>query len=211
MVELLFADIYGYLLLQVGAWGQGECGPAHDNLRHRLFATLSGRTGRAVACHAEALPVATGSVDAVFLPHTLEYAISPHAVLREAERVLVSEGHIVILGFNPWSAWSLARLGRRNRFPWNGRPVAEGRLREWCSLLGLEVVKVHRGMYRPPVQAEETLKRTLPMESWAEDGWLWPGAVYGMLARKRLFGMTPLRQQWTRAASPVGGLVGPTR
>lgn len=210
MVELLFANIYGYLLLQVGGWGAGECGPAHDGLRHRLFATMNNQAGRAVACHGEALPVTSGSVDAVFLPHTLEYAISPHAVLREAERVLVSEGHIVILGFNPWSAWNVARLGRRNRFPWNGRPVAERRLREWFSLLGLEVTKVHRGMYRPPVQSEETLKRMLPIESRAEDGWLWPGALYGVVARKRLFSMTPLREQWARA-QPVGGLVGPTR
>src|SRR3546814_7072469 len=36
----------------------------------------------------------------------------PPEVLREAERVLVPDGRLVISGFNPWSLW-----GARNRMP----------------------------------------------------------------------------------------------
>ena len=46
----------------------------------------------------------------VVLPHVLEFEANPHQVLRESERVLIGEGHVVILGFNPWSLWGLWRL-----------------------------------------------------------------------------------------------------
>ena len=51
----------------------------------------------------DALPLATDSVDALLLPHTLELHDNPHEVLREVARVLIPEGHVVVLGFNPVS------------------------------------------------------------------------------------------------------------
>ena len=55
----------------------------------------------------EELPFATHSIDLVVMPHILEFAEDPHQVLREVERVLVPEGHVVITGFNPASLWGL--------------------------------------------------------------------------------------------------------
>ena len=51
------------------------------------------------------LPIANGAVDAVVLPHTLEFETDPFAVVREADRVLAGEGHLIVLGFRPWSLW----------------------------------------------------------------------------------------------------------
>ena len=48
----------------------------------------------------EELPFATHSIDLVVMPHILEFTEDPHQVLREVERVLVPEGHVVITGFN---------------------------------------------------------------------------------------------------------------
>ncbi len=53
------------------------------------------------------------SIDLVFLPHTLEFSADPHQVLRETERVLIPEGRVIILGFNPLSSLGLWRLFRR--------------------------------------------------------------------------------------------------
>ena len=39
--------------------------------------------------------------DAALLPHTLEFAADPYAVLREVDRVLVGEGQLLVLGFRP--------------------------------------------------------------------------------------------------------------
>jgi ubiquinone/menaquinone biosynthesis C-methylase UbiE len=61
----------------------------------------------------DALPFDSASLDLVVLPHTLELASDPHQTLREVERVLVPEGRVVIVGFNPASLWGLRQgLGR---------------------------------------------------------------------------------------------------
>ena len=56
------------------------------------------------------------SLDLLALPHTLELCANPHAALREAHRVLVYEGRIVITGFSPWRA-RLWQMFRRCRAP----------------------------------------------------------------------------------------------
>ena len=83
----------------------------------------------AVHGEVEALPFDSRSIDLALLPHTLEFASDPHQVLREVQRVLTPEGHIVILGFNPMSLWGLWRMLRRSdRAPWNGHfiPAHQG-------------------------------------------------------------------------------------
>ena len=61
-------------------------------------------------CHE--LPIATQSIDLVVLPHVLEFADEPHQILREVDRVLMPEGRLVIVGFNPWSLWGAAQRAR---------------------------------------------------------------------------------------------------
>src|SRR4051794_32858083 len=67
-------------------------------------------------CHFDALPFDAASLDLVILPHALELARDPHLALREVERVLVPEGRVIIVGFNPASLWGTRqRLGRLRR------------------------------------------------------------------------------------------------
>jgi ubiquinone/menaquinone biosynthesis C-methylase UbiE len=63
-----------------------------------------------VICDAEQLAVASDSVDAVLLPHTLERSSSPHAVLREVDRVLRPDGVLIVLSFAPGGLWGLRHL-----------------------------------------------------------------------------------------------------
>ena len=67
----------------------------------------------------DSLPFRSDSIDAIFLPHTLELVEDPYAVLREAERVLCAEGCLMICGFNPLSGWGV----RRAFAHYVGRPV----------------------------------------------------------------------------------------
>jgi len=61
--------------------------------------------GEGIALRADPafLPFAPDSFATVILPHVLEGHPLPHQVLREAHRVLMSDGHIVVTGFNPLS------------------------------------------------------------------------------------------------------------
>ena len=117
-VERLLPGLFGYYLVQVG-----DMGPLMNSLKlspirtHVLVDSFSLGDSPVVQILAEppSLPLATDTIDAVLLPHTLDFSPDPHQVLREAERILIPEGRVIILGFNPWSLWGAWRIVRRFR------------------------------------------------------------------------------------------------
>ena len=162
-------------------------------------------TPRAVVADFHALPFETQSLDLVVLPHSLELAGDPHQTLREVERVLVPEGRIIILGFNPTSLWGLqqrcARMGMRlglgqPPLPEAGEFIGYWRLRDWLRLLSFEIEGGRFGCYRPLLSSQAWLDRHRWMEA-AGDRW-WPvlGAVYFLVAVKRVRGMRLIGPAW---------------
>lgn len=171
-----------------------ELGPRH---------APAGRT--TLWCDLLDLPFEAQSVDLLVMPHTLEFTRDPHRLLREAERVLVPEGQLVILGFNSLSLW-----GARQAFgKMTGRPfvpaaqdlIAFTRIKDWIKLLGFELERGRFGCYRPPLAREHWLERFAFMEA-AGDRW-WPifGAAYMVTAVKRVRGMRLVGQ--IKAKKPV--------
>jgi SAM-dependent methyltransferase len=151
-------------------------------------------------CHYDALPFDAASLDLVVLPHALELARDPHLALREVERVLVPEGRVIIVGFNPASLWGARqKLGRLRRhlmpggrelfLPHAGEFIGYRRLRDWLRLLSFEVEAGRFGCYIPPVTSARWVSRFAWMER-AGDHW-WPvfGALYYIVAVKRVRGM----------------------
>ena len=216
-VELarILPNLFGYHLLQLGAWG-GENLLAASRIQHCVVIEAC-TTVDASRCDAvadiEALPIATDSVDVVLLPHALEFNDSPHDVLREVERVLVPEGHVVIVVFNPLSLWGLARLwlGRRRRAPWNGRFFTATRIKDWLALLGFDVVLSRSIFFRPPLRHEPMLQRLEFMERLGARWWPLLGAVTVLVGRKRVATLTPIKPRWRPRRSLVAaGLAEPT-
>ena len=113
------ADVFGYHALQLGA-AQVE-GLRANRMPHRWLALddpahLAQAPQAVLLADFAALPFAANSLDLVVLPHTLEFARDPHLTLAEVERVLVPEGRVAILGFNPAGLWGLRqRMGRIRR------------------------------------------------------------------------------------------------
>jgi SAM-dependent methyltransferase len=163
----------------------------------------SGRAERFYGCATD-LPIATDSLDVVLLPHVLEFADDPHQVLREIDRVLMPEGHVVIFGFNPYSMWGLRRMltGWRKQPPWCGHFFSQYRIRDWLALLGFEAVQSRHYFFRPPVQHHATMEHLQFVEGL---GHYWPvlGGAYLVVARKRVTTLTPIRPRW----KPKGRLV----
>ena len=89
-------------------------------------------------------------MDAVLLPHTLEFAPDPYAVLREADRVLAAEGQLIVLGFRPASLWGLGQRPRAPAFRRAWRQLSSSRVRDWLRLLSYEIVSVRPYLYRLP-------------------------------------------------------------
>jgi len=145
------------------------------------------------------------------MPHILEFAQEPHQVLREVDRVLVPEGHVVITGFNPGSLWGLrqmmARLGMSPFLPRAGQFIALPRLKDWLKLLSFEVSRGRFGCYAPWARSDRWLARWRFMEK-AGDRW-WPvlGSVYLLTAVKRVRGMRLIGPAWKRKEERVRTLV----
>ncbi len=118
-------------------------------------------------------------------------------VLREVHRVLTPEGHIVILGFNPLSLWGLWRLAARRRgIPWCGQFISLLRLKDWLALLDFELTHGSMLYYRPPLQHEGLRDRLYFLEKIGDRWWPLAAAVYLLVAKKRVLGVTPLVPAW---------------
>ena len=138
------------------------------------------------------------SLDIVILPHVLEYSLEPHQVLREVERVLIAEGHVVILGFNPWSFWNLFRVFNfwKKPAPWNSHFLAASRVIDWLTLLGFDVVQQEGYFYQLPIQNNKIVKKLGFLEKIGQRLWPKMGAGYVLVARKRVETLTPIRPRW---------------
>lgn len=211
-------NLFGYHLLQVGA-PQGRDLTTASRIAHRMIlvdtpAALPAAAG-AEGCAGlpESLPMATDSIDLLLLSHVLAFADDPHQVLREADRVLIPEGHVAVLGFNPWSLWGLCRLalGWRRRTPWCGRFLSPWRVNDWLSLLGFDTVLLRHVYYRPPLRHLGLLQRLQFLERWGGRWWPVLGGAYLLVAKKRVVTLTPIRPRWRpRRALVSAGLAGPT-
>jgi SAM-dependent methyltransferase len=187
-------DIFGFHALQLGM-------PEVDLLQESRIAhrmRIAAVDHPDVYAKSHELPLATNSIDLVLLPHVLEFAAEPHPVLREVDRVMMPEGRLVIVGFNPWSLWGLrSALGfSRNEFPWNGRFVSLLRVKDWLALLGFDVSAGRLVGYAPPFDNAKLRRRFGFMEPAGDRWWAVGGAVYMLQAIKRVRGMRLLTPAW---------------
>jgi len=205
MNEVL-STIFGYYLVQAGSWGPAGALIETSPIRSRVLLGRSGAAGAALNGDPLYLPFAGDSVDAVFLPHTLERVAEPERVLREAERVLHGEGHLIVLGFHPWGPWGLRRfIGPRA--PWSGHFLRAGRLKEWLNVLGFETLSVRALAFRPPWQQRLLLVRSAFLDRL---GWRATAGAYLLVAKKRVFSMTPLRMRRALPQRAFSGVAKPT-
>lgn len=227
------SDIFGYHALQLGFPELDTL--ATNRMPHQWLAatgtlpnarrvteretsnsTPSSRPKAALLTDAGALPFAANSLDLIVLPHTLEQSPDPHATLREVERVLVPEGRVVISGLNPASLWAMRqrrghfyqRFGRSDLFlPDAGEFIGYWRLRDWLRLLSFEVESARFGCYKPSFETEKWLSRFDWMDKAGQRWWPIFGAVYFLVAVKRVRGMRLMEPAWkTRkvvAATPA--------
>jgi SAM-dependent methyltransferase len=168
--------------------------PGAQSLDASAASSLHAPAGRStVWCDHLDLPFEAQSVDLIVMPHTLEFTSDPHRLLREAERVLMPEGQLLIVGFNSLSLWgarqSAGKVTGHPFLPARQDLIAFPRLKDWIKLLGFELERGRFGCYRPPLATEQWLGRYAFMEA-AGDRW-WPifGAVYMVSAIKRVRGM----------------------
>lgn len=170
-------------------------------------------------CCDDFLPFADSSLDLLLLPHRLEFSERPHQTLREAGRVMMPEGHLIISGFNPFSLWGLTLIfknafsGRcgKKKFPWNTRFIGLARLKDWLTLLGFELVSAATCCHIPPFEQKRWQRRFAFMNRIGPRWLPLMGGVYFIVAKKRVAGMTPLKPSWKTPSLQPGLVVRPTQ
>lgn len=228
--------VFGDFLLQVGCWGPRRLFIRNARVRHGYILDVDREKQPDVRGLPEELPISSDSVDAVILPHCLERSEDPHGLLREVNRILRPEGHLIVSVFNPGGWWGLRHVCSGRQFPpGTGRMISEKRLSDWLQLLGYAVDRVsYHGLNPPILRARRSpAERAAIATSDEDEQTLWKriqvgastgaefvvgrlhgvsvfSASYVLVARKRLYTLTPVRPLPVRKRALVGGLVNPT-
>jgi SAM-dependent methyltransferase len=189
LAPLALDDVFGFELLQVGAWGPARHLLDGARTQHTTLVAPELSSGVSLCAPLDSLPFRSDSIDAIFLPHTLELVDDPYAVLREAERVLCAEGCLMICGFNPFSGWGVRRtfakyVSRTPFPPQTQRMLSERRLRDWVALLGFDVDSVYGYLGLWPTKGRAPAD--VPVAAWR-------AGAYLLKARKRVKTLTLVR------------------
>lgn len=202
MFDAVVSDIFGFNALQLGLLQLDAL--KSSRIPHVMH--VGNREGDAL-CESDYLPFAESCIDLICLPHVLEFSRNPHQTLREAERILVPEGHLILTGFNPISAWGIKQTltketncAEGGNYPWQGHFFTLSRIKDWLALLGLEFVSGSMHAYEPPINDEKWLKRFACMDKMGEKWWPMLGGVYFIVAKKRVVNITLLKPNWKKSA-----------
>lgn len=200
LIDDQLRNLFGYHLLQLSVAHQLDLTQA-SRISHRfaLYPQVAEQpliTGLADFNH---LPLPANSIDLVLLHHVLDYSQKPHQVLREAASTLISQGHLVVIGFNPWSLFGLWRWVVRffsSAPQWRHQSLRLGRILDWLAVLDFEPIVIKQGFYCPPCHKPKVIKYLQWMEHWGKRLNLVGGGFYMIVARKDSLALTPLKPQW---------------
>ena len=203
VMEPILARIFGYHFLQIGVTAQSLLD--ESPVGHRfLFVPGTGSNTRHAIASSEALPLQTESVDAVLIHHALDYTPDCHRLLREASRVLMPGGKLLIAGFNPLSTWGARRLFRiGNGLPWSARFISSNRVCDWLKLLEFSVDRISYSGYLLPFTHPRLVRFAPGLEQFGRRTAMPVGAAYIIVACKQVMPVTPITPRWPMIARPI--------
>ncbi|QTR49978.1 class I SAM-dependent methyltransferase [Candidatus Thiothrix anitrata] len=195
-------DVFGYYALETGVLA-GQHRFLQDSRITNRFA-LGGLAGEQVnaMAHPDYLPITPSNVDLVVASHSLDCSQQPHQVLREIERVLVPEGHCILVGFNPLSLRGIGQwryAGRQQHLPC--RMYSSRRVHDWLGVLGFEVLETVTAGFWPAFGGDRVFQHTRWLERLGDRFQPGVGSVYLIHAQKKVSNRTPLLP--SRKVTPV--------
>jgi SAM-dependent methyltransferase len=197
----LLAQYYGNQALLIGTPRQHVLLKSCDIPNQYLLTPLlsHGHHGniRTIESELHELPVASGSIDLVVLPHILEQIDNPRQLLSEACRIIKPEGHIIICGFNPHSLWGLKKLWVKNdAAPWSGNFINASSIKKWLGFADFELMKQSTLLFRPPVNNESVFNKLKFLEWFGRKSHIPFGGVYTLVAQAKVIPLTPIKLRW---------------
>ena len=206
VIKPLLEKLFGYHILQVG-FSEEHSLIESSPVGHKVIFAPSYREGsKTPVAENEELPLGNDSIDVVLVHHALDFTDNSHRLLREMTRVLRPGGHMIIVGFNPYSSWGLWKLfKRRTNVPWRGRFISKGRVADWLKLLDLEIDSVSYGLHFLPSSFSRLLKSAKRLEAFGRKIHSPIGGAYYIHCVNQHAPITPILPRWNplpaRAAS----------
>ncbi len=147
----------------------------------------------------DALPLESECVDVTILHHVLEFSSNPHQVLKEASRVTIPRGYIIVIGFNPISPMGLikpfAQLVSKSPI-WKRNSLTQARVADWLQFLDCNTLRTQAGLYNFPWQNRRYLDYSTRINQWLQEKRLPFGNFYCLIARKDRAAIRPIRPDW---------------
>jgi SAM-dependent methyltransferase len=205
-LEEISRQLFGYHLVKVGTLSS-EVSLSHCPIKHMVNLTPEHSENSSLCALSRELPFSESSVDAFLLALELDFAQDPHQVLREVDRALIPNGHVIIVGFNPLSLAGLLKYMPVNRqnILHDARFFSTPRVKDWLGLLGFEVVQLQHLVF-----SELFFGRKINPEGktyqWCEKYLSALSAMYIIVAKKRVVPLSLIKPKWKakRSFSPVG-------
>lgn len=202
---------FGYHILQMGLTRHH---PLFENspINHRIYTSPRGGEDIGLVAHSEELPLESDSIDILIAHHSLEFDSNPHQVLREMQRVLAPQGHLLIIGFNPFSAFGggTALRGLSSKSPWHyHHPIGSHRLTDWLHLLGCEVQDCSHLYALPPMGSGKFRELMIRCDKWASSHNMPVGGLYVLHAIKQVARINRTRRRLLPAGRRLIGLAVP--
>lgn len=191
---------FGYHLLKIGELST-RINTLASPIKHQvnIISSLEQQNiKQGVVADIDDLPFLEHSVDVCMLSHALEFSLDPHHVIREANRVLIPNGYMVITGYNPFSAVGLNKLlpYKRNQFPWNERFFSPNRIKDWLHLMGYEILADERFFIEHVVSDKKINAVKKYWQKLINSYFTCFGSTYVIVAKKRRHPLTPIKPKW---------------
>ncbi len=208
VLDEVLQTMYGYYLVQ--------CAPpkfasfvSSSMITHRIIVNQAGNSNwpcSIIEGSNETLGIANDSVDVVVLTHSLEQAKKPHQVLREAHRILIPEGKVIITGINPFSfcgVWSLIRRLLSSKEKHRHNSISANRVKDWLHLLDFEVTQTRHFFYRPPISNHRIMAKLTFFERIGLRYFSFFGGGFAIIANKKVTTMTPIKPAFAKKQEPI--------
>jgi len=189
---------FGYHLLKIGALSHEVCTQSSP-IKHQVSCCVTRTKGKAdIVCELDDLPLLEHSVDVCLLSHALEFSLDPHHVIREANRVLIPNGYLIITGYNPLSLAGFNRAipYRRKKQPWNEHFFSPMRVKDWLHLMGFEILSDKRTVHSSLVGKMSEHLIANYWRKFASNYFTSFGSIYVIIAKKRVLPLTPIKPKW---------------
>ncbi len=195
-LEAWWPKFFGYYMIKIGGLS-AQLNVVDSPIKNQLSITPQMNEGNIIA-EIDDLPLLEHSVDVCLLSHVLEFSVDPHHVIREANRVLIPNGHLVVTGFNPLSLAGLNKFipFRRKQTPWQGHFFSPMRVKDWLHLMGYEILADQRFLHSTLSTDRKEGILTKPWHKFAKNYLSSFGSIYIIVAKKRVLPLTPIKPKW---------------